>query len=131
MTEVNHKPTTMRDIAHGSASTVSGGADLGNVEILLHELVRAVKGVSLSVTVPPLAPPDVNVTVSPIPLVLQEALSAALEPRVPTEHQRVVLNQAVPPVVQVVVPRQWALACVIFTLLAADMALRLVEILKP
>jgi hypothetical protein len=64
MTEEKGK-TTMVDIAHRGGSTViAGNIGLGNLEPLMLELIKAVRAITLTVNVPALGPPEIDVHVA-------------------------------------------------------------------
>jgi hypothetical protein len=149
------KPT-MRDISHGiSTVTVAGGVDSGNLEPLIKELIQAVRGLSLTVNVPPVSSPDVVVNVPavapPAVVVNLPALSPPdvivnvppADPGAPTDHGLIVealkglkmptgwRTSWEPPDVTVHVPKQRLMGALLFSLLSADLALRILEILRP
>ncbi len=114
MEEVKGK-TTMRDITHGVSGGASVSVDLSNMELLIMELTKAVKGVSMTVNVPQAGSPDVNVQVQPA------ALTAV--PLPPTVMPA--------PEVKVTIPPQRLLAVFLFIFMASDVALKIICLLKP
>ncbi len=120
---------TMTNIAHsgGGAPAQIGGVSSGNLEPLFLELIKAVRQVSLTVNVPALGPPEIEVKVS-----APEVHVAAPQVHVAVPQ----ISEAMPMVdsrpVTINVPPQtkliaavWCLVASVWCLVVADLVIRL------
>lgn len=131
MTEEKKGPATMMNVAHASNSAVAtavGGVSTGNFEPLFLELIKAVRAVSLTVNVPALGLPDINVAAPAVNVATPEVHVAA--PSVSVTVPAQVADTTKPQYVVVNGPNDRLRTLVlvsIWIMLVADVVCKLVE----
>lgn len=137
---------TMIDISHGGGGSRGGRLELGNLEPLVQELIKAVRSVALTVNVPPMSAPDVVVNVPPAAVKIdcrppelvmnQDSLVDAvrglkMNMTVAAGAAPQVTNSVPVPDVKVQVPGQRMVVAFMSILFMMDIALRIKEVLHP
>ncbi len=121
MTEEKGK-ATMSDIAHGGGGAPSvGGVSYGNLEPLLLQMIAAIRAVSLTVNVPALGPPEIEVKVA-----APDVHIAA--PAIEVPESNIVVT--VPPQTKIIAAI-WCLVASVWCLVAGDIALKVLMFLHP
>lgn len=133
MTEEKKGAATMMNVAHASNSpgAAVGGVSIGNFEPLFLELIKAVRAVSLTVNVPALGPPEIDVHVAApvVSVAAPEVHVAAPNVTIPNANALPVHD----PVIVVKAPdqrTQMLLTVAVWIVVVADILFRLGEFIR-